>query len=301
MPSSSRSAHFQRERWALRFSAVAGLILAVVAAFVGPMSHSSAVLFDGLYGLLGVALSTFAAQVSRAVEAGPTRDHPFGRDSLVPLVIVIEALLMLTTGAIAIAASVLAIVHHHGGVPTPGALVYAGVATVVSGAVWTWLRRVPASEVVAAELWQWRASVALSIVMFAGLGAAERFPATPWAPNVNAVLVAVVSLGLIYPAARLMRRTIRELTESRPDPDLDEQITQTVAGVAQHHGLSAYELRTAKTGKLYVEIEFVVSESFTVARADSVRKELNRLLRVVSPDVWLTAEFTASPSFVPTI
>lgn len=297
MPTPNRATSFRRERWALRFSAAAGFVLAIAAAFIGPMSHSSAVLFDGLYGLLGVALSSFAAWVSRVIEAGPTQKHPFGRDALTPLVIVIEAGIMLVTSAIAVASSVLAIVQHRGNIPSAGALVYAGVAAVVSGVVWVLLRRVPSSDVVAAELWQWRAAAVLSILMFLGLSLARRAPSSVWAPNVDAVLVGVVSLFLIYPAARLVRTTIRELTESRPEAALDARVTRVVADVSRRHGLAQYQLRTAKTGKLYVEIEFVVPDSYTVARADALRQELERKLRFVPGGVWLTAEFTAAPSF----
>jgi predicted Co/Zn/Cd cation transporter (cation efflux family) len=300
MPSSIRTANFRRERWALRFSALAGLSLAIVAAFIGPMSHSSAVLFDGLYGLLGVALSTFAAWVSSVIEAGPTHKHPFGRDALTPLVIVGEAMIMLTTSLVAVAASVIAVVQHRGGVPSAGALVYAGIATLISALAWVLLRGVPSSDVVEAELWQWRAGAVLSVLLFIGLAAAGAAPTSAWAPDVDAVLVGVVSLCLIYPAARLMRRTIRELTESRPESELDERVTRCVADVAGRHGLRVYELRTAKTGKLYVEIEFVVPESYTVARGDALRRELERKLRFVPGELWLTVEFTATPSFATT-
>ena len=300
MTPSTRTANFRRERWALRFSAIGGLLLAIVAAFIGPRSHSSAVLFDGLYGLLGVALSTFAAWVSRVIEAGPTHKHPFGRDALTPLVIVVEAMIMLTTSFLAVAASVIAVVQHRGGVPSSGALVYAGIATLISVLAWVLLRRVPSSDVVAAELWQWRAGAVLSVLLFIGLAAAGAAPKSAWAPDVDAVLVGVVSLCLIYPAARLMRKTIRELTESRPESELDERVTRAVADVARRHGLGVYELRTAKTGKLYVEIEFVVPENYTVARGDAIRRDLERKLRFVPGEMWLTVEFTASPSFVTT-
>jgi len=120
-------------------------------------------------------------------------------------------------------------------------------------------------------------------------------PSSAWAPNVDAVLVGVVSLCLIYPAARLMRKTMRELTESRPEAELDELVTATVSDVARRHGMSSYELRTAKTGKLYVEIEFVVPESYTVAQGDALRRELESRLRMVSSEVWLTVELTAQP------
>jgi predicted Co/Zn/Cd cation transporter (cation efflux family) len=113
------------------------------------------------------------------------------------------------------------------------------------------------------------------------------------------VLADVIRLCLIYPAARLVRTTIRELAQSRPEAELDARVTRVVADVSRRHGLARYELRTAKTGKLYVEIEFVVPENCTVARADALRHELERKLRFVPGGVWLTAAFTASPSFAP--
>jgi cation diffusion facilitator family transporter len=299
MTTPSRSTYFQRERWALRFSAAGGLTLAIVAVIIGPLSHSSAVLFDGLYGLLGVGLSTFAAWISRAIEAGPTKRYPFGRDSLTPLIIVTEALIMLATSAVAVVVAIQTIVLRRGVVPNASALIYIILSVVISVLAWVMLRRVPSSDIVKAELWQWRASVALSLVMFVGILVAINNAPTLWAKDINSILVGVVSLGLLYPAARLMHKNVRELTESRPESELDERIAKTVATVARQHGLSLYELRTSKTGKTYVELEFVVPESYTVARADRVRKDLERKLRFV-PDVWLTAEFTATPSFTPT-
>jgi cation diffusion facilitator family transporter len=296
MPTPTRTNLFRRERWALRFSAAAGLALAGAATFVGPFAHSSAVLFDGLYGLLGVALSTFAASVSRTIEAGPTHKHPFGRDALTPLVLVIEALIMIVASVVAVVVSVLAIVHHSGGVPGYSATIYAACALVVSAAAWLLLRRVTTSVLVAAELWQWRASTVVSSILVAGFASASEFPKSSWAPDLDSLLIAVVSLCLLYPAFRLVRSTIRELTESRPESKIDERITSAVSAVARKEGLSLYEVRTAKTGKIYVEIEFVVPTTYTVAQADRVRKELARRLRFAG-EVWLTAEFTAAPSF----
>jgi len=82
---------------ALRLSAGAGLALAVVGIVWGLAVASQIILFDGLYAVLGFVLSWLGIRAAAKVEAGPTQRYPFGREALAPLVVGVQALVLLGT------------------------------------------------------------------------------------------------------------------------------------------------------------------------------------------------------------
>jgi divalent metal cation (Fe/Co/Zn/Cd) transporter len=55
------------------------------------------VLFDGVYSLIGLSLSGVALWASRTIAAGPVPRYPYGRESLVPLVITLQGVALAAT------------------------------------------------------------------------------------------------------------------------------------------------------------------------------------------------------------
>ncbi|MGB9374277.1 MAG: cation transporter [Jiangellales bacterium] len=53
--------------------------------------QSQALLLDGVYALIGTALSLLTLHAARLVAAGPTSRYPFGREALGPLMVGVQA------------------------------------------------------------------------------------------------------------------------------------------------------------------------------------------------------------------
>jgi predicted Co/Zn/Cd cation transporter (cation efflux family) len=91
------AAEGRRERLALRLSAVASAVIGGVAVAWGLAVQSQALLLDGVYALIGTALSLLTLHAARLVAAGPTPHYPFGREALGPLMVGVQGLVLLGT------------------------------------------------------------------------------------------------------------------------------------------------------------------------------------------------------------
>ncbi len=201
--------HAQREAAALRLSAVASLALAVVGLVWGLAVASQVIVFDAVYSLIGFVLAWFGLRAAALVEQGPTPHYPFGREALAPLVVGVQALVLIATFGYAVIDAVAVILAGGSETELGAALVYALITTVVCVAVHRILvRQQDGSDLVAAEAMQWRAAVVLGVAMAIGFTVAVALGRSEWselAPYADPVLVLLVA-GLILPAPfRLLR------------------------------------------------------------------------------------------------
>lgn len=291
------------ERRVLALSLLAGVALALAGLVVGVAERSLAILVDGLYGLVGVALSAVATRVSRLIEAGPTRRHHFGRDALAALVVAAEGVSLLATCVYGLLRALT--VLHTGAAVTPGGpdALYALAGLVVSLTLVLLVRRVaPSSTLTASEASGWWVSTVLSLgllVAFVGALVLAHYGFSTLARDADPLAALVLSLALLVTPWRLLRGAFAQLTEAAPAEET-ERVERVVGRVLAEHALAraAREVRVTRVAdKLYVELELVVSPDWTVARTDRLREDLTRRL-ARHGEIWLTLECTAHPSWL---
>jgi predicted Co/Zn/Cd cation transporter (cation efflux family) len=293
-----------REARALWLSAGAGLVLAVLAVVWGVAAQSQVILFDGVYASLGFVLSWLGLRAAALVEAGPTPRYPFGREALAPLVVAVQALVLLGTFGYAAVDAVLVIAAGGSETAIGSAFAYSIVTLVATTVLWVLLRRRQAgSDLVAAEVAQWRASVLLGVAMVMAFGAAVAIRSTSYAwlrPYVDPTLV-LVAAALILPTPVLMlRHAFRELLEGVPDPDVIAPIEQAIAALRVDLHLPPPATRIGKLGrKVYVELDFVVGDDdgWSVADADRIRRRLMTELARPGLIMWLNVELHTDPAW----
>ena len=83
------------EQRSLVISLTAAGVLSVVGIAWGLSVSSQIILFDGAYGVIGVALSALTLHASNLVKRGPSSRYPFGREALGPLVLGVQGLVLL--------------------------------------------------------------------------------------------------------------------------------------------------------------------------------------------------------------
>jgi predicted Co/Zn/Cd cation transporter (cation efflux family) len=243
-------------------------------------------------------------RIAHAVDAGPTRRFPFGRDALAPMMVVAQGVALAATlfyaGADAVA------VIREGGTPVaPGDVAaYGAITGLISLAAAWWLRRrAPGSDLVDAEAQQWRADAILSAVMVAGALAGFGLVATGragLADYVDPVLVLVACAVLVPTPLRLLRSGTVELLEGEPSAEISDAVRATVEEVRQRFGLDEPIVRLHKLGrKLYVEVDFVVEPGeWDVSEEDGVRRAVADGLAPVGLDVWAYVELTTDRALV---
>jgi len=299
----AKKIEFRQERRALTVSFVGGLVFAIAAIGIGIIANSQIILFDGVYTFLGILLTWMASRVSRIVEAGPTERFPYGREALVPLVIGIEGVALLATCAYAIFSAISTIVSGGSPLPNNWGLGYAIASTVIPCVVWWQLKRIARrSELVKAEALQWLAGAALGTAIFVAFIIARFVEHTSqhhFAHYIDPILVLVSCFILVMPPAGMVKKTFVELIEGVPEQPLVEAAELAFTDVAEAFGLDDRHMRMTKIGrKFYVEIDFVVPITWTVAQSDDVRRMLFAKLATIPHDLWLTLEFSADRALI---
>lgn len=292
------------EARALRISAVVALVLAGVGVVWGLAVNSQVILFDGLYALIGFVLSWFGLRAAALVERGPTPRYPFGREALAPLMVAVQALVLLGTFGYAAADAVGVILAGGSHTEVGAALAYAILTLVACIAIFVLMRRMQRdSDMVAAEVEQWRASVVLGVAMTVGFGIALALTRSAWsdaAPYVDPVLVLVAAVLILPTPIRMLRAAFRELLEGTPDPTISDPIHAAIGQVREEHGLPEPTTRIGKLGrKVYIELDYLVDpeQGRTVDDADRVRRRLMELLSRPGQLLWINVELHTDPAW----
>ncbi len=292
------------EQRSLVLSLTAAGLLSVVGIAWGLSVSSQIILFDGAYGVIGVALSALTLHASNLVKRGPSSRYPFGREALGPLVLGVQGLVLLGAFGFAVIDAIQIILDGGGQTELGAALVYSVIALIGSLTVYLVLRRMSTdSELVAAEAAQWAAAVLLGLAMLIGFSTAIVLNDSQWAwfaGYVDPILVLVAAVLVAPTPIGMLRTTIRELLEGAPGDDIAGPIHVAIAEVAQVHGLpDPQSVLIGKLGrKIYVEVDFlVVPDRWTLSDGDRIRQEINARLQSPSLSFWLNVELHTDPDW----
>lgn len=292
------------ERRGLTASAATSGAVAGVGISAGVWADSQIILLDGFYALLGLLLSGLGLYAGRLIDAGPTDRYPFGRETLAPLVVGIQGLVLI--GSLGYAGlEALQTIAVGGAEPAAGlGVVYGALTLAASVALAGWLRaRQLGSDLLAAEAVQWRASAVLSTAMLAGFGIAWLLQSNDLdraAAFVDPALVLVAIVLLAPTPTRMIRSALRELLEATPGESVRRPVERAVAALRERHQLPEPSMRLGKLGrKLYVELDFLVEADggWTVGDADRFRRELSAELHRPGQVLWLNVELHSDPDW----
>ncbi|MBA4860249.1 cation transporter [Streptomyces sp. PSKA54] len=294
----------QHEQRALRVSMAVSVALSVVALVWGLAAGSQVILLDGVYAILGLGLSWLSLHASRLSAAGPTPRFPFGRESLVPLVVGVQGLALVGTLVYAAVDATRVILEGGSDVAAGGLAAYGVVSGLACLAGYGYLvRRGARSDLIRAEAAVWLAGAVTSLLITVGGVVALVLGRTAWRgaeAYADSVLVLVSCVMLARLPVRMLRQAASELLESAPEPAVQQLIRDVVERVRAAEGLPEPVLRTSKVGhKLYVEVGFLVPPGrWDVADEDRVRRTLRDGLAALPYEPWSVVEVTTDPELV---
>jgi cation diffusion facilitator family transporter len=288
----------------LKISMAVSVSLSVVALGWGFAAGSQVILLDGIYVILGLGLSWLSLYASRLAAVHPTPRFPFGRESLVPLVVGVQGLALLGTLGYAAVEAIRVILGGGADVAAASLAAYGSVSGLACLAAYGYLvRRGPRSDLVQAETTVWLAGAVASLVVAVGGVAALLLDMTAWrgaTAYTDSVLVLVSCVMLARLPVRMLRQAASELLESAPEPTVQQLIREVVERTRAAEGLPEPVLRTTKMGhKLYVEVGSVVSPGrWDIADEDRVRRTLRAGLAALPYVPWVVVQLTTDPELV---
>lgn len=286
---------------ALNLSLAIAVVIGAVAIVWGLASDSRIILFDGIYTLFGTALSGMSILAAAVARRPATERFPFGLESAIPVVIVIQGAALLGTLAYAVVDSV-ALILDGGSGAAPGSVVAYGLLTLVASLVAAVVlkRMAPRSDLVVAEVASWRAGAVLSAVVAVGAGVGLMIERSSYASvvgYVDPVLVIVASMVLLPVPMRLIRDGGREILEASPPPAIRTAVEDAADRAAEEFGLGERRVRATKLGRrLYVEVDYLVEPGeWDVSDEDRVRRAVTSRLSPLDLEVWAAVELTTDP------
>ena len=251
--------------------------LILLKFFAGIFGGSQALIADAVHSVSDLftdAVVLFGIKIGRKP---PDKEHHFGHARIETLASAIVGLALIGTAVYLGLEAALNIHRHTEHHPTGIALIGAGVSIALKEALYRYtvlIGRRLKSQLIVANAWHHRSDALSSVAVL--LGVAGTLIRPSW-HILDALAALIVSFFIIKVGIDILRKTLREFTDTAPRPEIIEklmQLSRTVEGV-----MDAHDLRVRTSGGFYQsEIHIVVDGQLTVVEGHRIAKTVERCL-----------------------
>jgi len=253
------------------------LVLAVIKIAGGLIGQSQALLADGIHSLSDLASDAMVLLAVKHAGEDADEDHPYGHARYETLATVaLGILLIAVAGGIAYDA-VLRLQHPEEiAVPALFTLIIAAISIVSNEGLYHATRAVAQkirSPLLEANAWHHRSDAVSSIVVLVGIAAT--YIGYPMLDAIAAILVAlmIAKIGL-----DLSRQSVQELVDTALEPEMVEQIKQTILSIDDVRQL--HMLRTRRMGhNALVDVHIQVSPKLSVSEGHHITEAVETSLK----------------------
>jgi cation diffusion facilitator family transporter len=290
----------QVERRGLLVSIAVTAVLGAIGIVWGIIGGSQMILLDGVYAVIGIAVSFLLLGASALAATPPSRRFPYGRAGATPLVIAIQGLVLAATLVYAGVGAVFTIVDGGSDIDAGWGVAYGALSAVASLIVWVWLaRQAGSSDLLRAESTAWKVAALRGFGMVVGFTVLALLTGSRWdgaAPYVDPAMVLVTCVVFLPAPYRMVRVTVGEVMEAAPPGSVRVPVIEVIERVREVYDLDEPTIRLNKLGpRLYVEVDVTVGPEVTVEQQHEVRVDLEQRLTALPYDVWLTLEMLPRP------
>jgi cation diffusion facilitator family transporter len=257
--------------------AVVNVMLALVKFVAGVIGQSQALIADAVHSISDLITDGIVLLGMKMGRREPDESHHFGHARLETLAAGTVGLALIGTASYIGAEAIMNIynqVEYH---PKPLALLAAVVSIVTKEALYRYTvitgRRIN-SQLIVANAWHHRSDALSSLAVLLGVGGALLNP--EW-HILDAYAALLVSFFIIKVGLGILRDTLREFTDTAPDPVVLEQIRDCAQGVEGVMGMHDLRVRTSG-GRYQMEAHIVVEGGLTVTAGHGVAKAVETCL-----------------------
>ncbi|MBN2316462.1 MAG: cation transporter [Sedimentisphaerales bacterium] len=261
---------------------VFNIALSFIKIVIGSLTHSLALVADGLHSLSDLATDVAVLLGLRLGSKAPDQSHPYGHGRAETFSAGIVALILIIVGGAMIYYATMAIARDETTVPRLEVLAAAVISIVAKEWLYRATRKVAIqshSPALYANAWHHRSdalsSVAVAIGFFTlqfGFGHGDQ------------VAAMTVGLMIIWVGVKVIGDTVRELTESAVDSETNEHIKSIInanTSIRQWH-----KLRTRTVGReIFLDLHILVDPDLNITAAHEIAEGLEKTLdeQIVRP------------------
>lgn len=298
----------------LKRSLVAIMMVACLGIAFGIVSGSFAILFDGVFSLVDAAMTILSLIVARLIARAtvadglPERLHrqfSTGFWHLEPLVLLLNATILLAVTTYAIFSAVMSLFAGGRGMDFGPAMVYAAVVVIIS-IVMGWYEhranRQIKSDFVRMDVhgWVMAGGVTLSLLIAFAIGFALDGTGYAWLqPYVDPLVLLLVGLALLPIPIGTLRKAAAEVLQITPD-DLLSEVERVAETVTTEQSFSGHRAYVARAGRgTQIELYFIVPKDQPPRALEEWDALRDRIGTAISGDPrhrWLTIAFTTDPA-----
>jgi cation diffusion facilitator family transporter len=251
--------------------------LILLKFIAGIFGDSQALIADAVHSVSDLftdAVVLFGIKIGRKP---PDKEHHFGHARIETLASAIVGLALIGTAVYLGIEAALNIHRHTEHHPTGIALIGAGVSIALKEALYRYTVLIGQrlkSQLIVANAWHHRSDALSSVAVLLGVAGTLINPS--W-HILDAFAALIVSFFIIKVGFDILRKTLREFTDTAPRPEIIEklmQLSRTVEGV-----MDAHDLRVRTSGGFYqAEIHIVVDGQLTVVEGHRIAKTVEHCL-----------------------
>jgi cation diffusion facilitator family transporter len=296
------------EQRILRLSIGVTVIVSLFGVVFGLLSGSLSIVFDGVFAAIDAAMSGLALFVARLVtRTGDNRRFQFGYWHIEPMVLAFNGGTLMLLCFYAFLNAVDSFLAGGRQLAFDWAIAYAVTVCAVCFGMFFYERRLNrriGSDFVRLDAQSWLMSAAISSALLVAFAAAIAMQGTRFealTPYADPVVLAVLTLGLVFVPVRTVRKALQEILLITP-PELDAQVRRVMQDVVAKYDFKSFTSYVAKVGRAqFIEIHIAVTPDWpltSIAAADSIRREIGDAIGGEGPQRWITIDFTADPRWL---
>ncbi|MBI6630837.1 cation transporter [Pontibaca sp. S1109L] len=297
----------------MKRSLVAILLVSVLGIVFGIGSGSFAILFDGVFSLVDAAMTVLSLFVARLITRSTvTNDLPehlrrrfsMGFWHLEPLVLTLNATLLLSVTIYAIFSAVMSLLSGGRTIEFGPAIAYAvAVFAICAGMGWYEHRanRRIGSDFIKMDVQGWimAGGITLSLLIAFAIGYMLDGSDYSWLlPYIDPAVLLLVGLVLVPVPIRTLRRAVAEVLLITPD-DLLQKVERVADEIMSEEGFRGHRAYAARVGRgTQIELYFIVPTDQPPRRLEEWDALRDRIGAAVGGDPrqrWLTIAFTTDP------
>ena len=298
--------HEQKEKLLLTLSLyVAGLFVFVALGFA-LITHSAAILFDGIYSLISFFMALLTLKVANLVQKPDDDRFHFGYTALEPTLNLFKSLIIIATCLYAVVGSINSLMSGGNSAEYGLAIIYGAIATIGCFAVSAYMKHQGTSlrsDLVGVDAHTWFVDGVLSASILLGFGLAyfiEQTSFAGYAPLIDPILLIILGTVILPIPGKIMLDSLKEVINKAPPEAVTEVIEKKLKQTLLAVPYEQVEVRISKRGRdLYILVHIIVAESFSVAtisELDDIRKVCEAAMREWNPSIIMDILFITDPS-----
>jgi len=286
----------------LIYSILFSAILSIIAFIIGFMTSSQVILFDGIFTLIGIALTFLSILSAQFIKKKDFKNYPFGKEAFEPFIVIAQYCIILAVCVSNMISAVRVILEGGADVDINSGFLYGFISAVLCYLAYMFLKFIAkrsATGIEEVEVTQWKFSFLFSLAMLAGFGVAWILSKTrllPFVSYVDPVLAILITLLFIKTSVSSLRTSIKELLHAVPSLELTSLIEEKINQINLNYHFTDTVLRIGKVGQeIIIEIDYIIEENSeldSIRKQDTLRAELNRSLSEIPYEKWLSLTFT---------